>query len=171
MAVDMTSVALLAAQRHGRPGADFVVRLGCSASRWPTSCSVVGASSFSRHVDAAGALPLFVGHQADHLAHGAEPRTVDVHFVARLDERCGRRAYRSGPRRLPFPGPGLRPACRRRRAGLRRRRRGDIRLRARAGAIPAATRDRAACRAAARPLPCPAGPSARQAAAPAGAPV
>ncbi len=81
---DRTSRACLLRKATG--GRAAISPLGCTFCLVPaTICSVVGVSSFFRQMDAAGALPFFVAHQADHLPHGAEPRTVQVNLVARLD--------------------------------------------------------------------------------------
>ena len=47
---------------------------------------MVGDAGLDGQVDAAELLPLLVGHQADHLADGAEPRGVEADPVARLDQ-------------------------------------------------------------------------------------
>ena len=47
-----------------------------------------GRAELFLHIDAAQPLTLFVGHQSDHLAHGPESRTVEIHFVAGFDQRA-----------------------------------------------------------------------------------
>ena len=78
---------LLGAHGHGRPGGNLVAGLDVLLGIGDKLQRRGGIDLFGL-VHAAGTLPFLVGHQADHLAHRAEARAVEKHFVARLDPRA-----------------------------------------------------------------------------------